>query len=87
MKWSQASSGAAGDHLCQAASTIISGVASMPEQGENEKDACVAFLLSLKNANNASLGSSYKCCAQGLMTLACCAYNSSVSVTCNGAVW
>lgn len=47
----QASSGAAGDHLCQAASTIISRVASMPEQGENNKDPCIASLLNLDNSN------------------------------------
>ncbi|KAL0046486.1 hypothetical protein WJX82_001881 [Trebouxia sp. C0006] len=40
-----------GDHLCQAASTIICRVASMPEQGENNKDACVASLVHLNNAN------------------------------------
>ncbi len=69
MKWSQASSGAAGHHHCQAASTIISGVASMPEQDENENDACIAFLLSLNNANNASLGSSNECCFHAALLL------------------
>jgi len=58
----QASSGAAGHHHCEAASTIISGVASMPEQGEHEKHACVAFLLSLNKAKNASVESSNECC-------------------------
>ena len=29
---------AAGDHPCQAAFTLISGLASMPEQGENQKE-------------------------------------------------
>ena len=29
MRWSQASSGAAGHHLCQAATAVISGVASI----------------------------------------------------------
>ena len=43
MHWSQASSGAAGHPLCRTPSDFadISGVASMPEQGENEKGACV----------------------------------------------
>ena len=40
MHWSQASSGAAGHPLFRTASADISGVASMPEQGENEKGAC-----------------------------------------------
>ena len=51
MRQSQASSGAAGHHLRQAASAIISKVASMPEQGENKQGACVAFLLSVIIAN------------------------------------
>ena len=42
---------AAGGHLCQTASTLIPGVASMPDQGENKKSACIAFLLSVNNAN------------------------------------
>lgn len=42
---------AAGDHLCQATSTLISGVASMPEHGENKKNSCIVFLLSVNNAN------------------------------------
>ena len=29
---------AAGGHFCQAASTLISGVARMPERGENKKN-------------------------------------------------
>ncbi len=40
-----------GGHLCQAASTLIPGAASMPDQGENKKSFCIAFLLSVTNAN------------------------------------
>ena len=42
---------AAAGHLCQTTSTLISGVASMPDQGENTKSSCIAFLLSVNNAN------------------------------------
>ncbi len=42
---------AEGGHLCQAACTLISRVASMPEQGENKKNSCIAFLPSVNNAN------------------------------------
>ncbi len=35
---------AAGGHLCQTASTLIPGVASMPDQAE-KKESCIAFLL------------------------------------------
>jgi hypothetical protein len=34
----------AGGHLYQTACTLISGVASMPDQGDNKK-SCIAFLL------------------------------------------
>ncbi len=57
---------AAGGHLCQTASTLIPGVASMPDQGENKKSSCIAFLLSVNNAN---LGLFYKGCAEWLMAL------------------
>ncbi len=50
-RWSKASSDAVGHRLCQATSAVISGVASMPEQGKNKKGACVAFLLSVNIAN------------------------------------
>ncbi len=41
-------------------------MARLPEKGENEKYACIAFLLSVNNAN---LGHHIK--AQSLMTLIC----------------
>ena len=41
---------AAGGHFCQATSTLISGMASMPEQCENKRKSCIAFLLSVNNA-------------------------------------
>ena len=40
-----------GDHLCQTASTLIPGVASMHDQGENKKSSCIVVLLSVNNAN------------------------------------
>ena len=51
-----------GGHLCQTASTLILGVASMLGQGENEKSFCIAFLL---NVNNANLGHRAKAVLQG----------------------
>ena len=57
---------AEGGHLCQAACTMISRAASVPEQGEKKKKSCIAFLPSV---NNAKLGTSYKARAQRLMTL------------------
>ncbi len=42
---------AAGGHLCRTASTLILGVVGMPDQGENKKSFCIAFLLSVNNAN------------------------------------
>ena len=42
---------AAGGHPRQTASTLIPGVDSMPDQGENKKSSCIAFLLSVNNAN------------------------------------
>ena len=62
MRWSQASSGAAGHHLCQVASAVISGVASMPEQGENKNSACGAFLLSVNIGINQPDNIFSRCC-------------------------
>ncbi len=42
---------AAGGPLRQTASTLVPGVASMPDQGEDKKSSCIAFLLSVNNAN------------------------------------
>lgn len=42
---------AAGGHPCHIASTLLPRVASMPDQGENKKSSCIAFLLSVNNAN------------------------------------
>jgi len=51
-----------GGHLCQTAFTLIPGVASMPDQGENKKSSCIAFLL---NVNNANLGHRTKAVLEG----------------------
>lgn len=69
MKWSQASSGSAGPDHFKTASTIICGVASMPEQGENEENAYIASMLSLNNANNGYVGSSNECCFHAALLL------------------
>ena len=53
---------ATGGHLCQTASTLIPGVASMPDQGESKKSSCIAFLL---NVNNANLGHRTKAVLKG----------------------
>ena len=53
---------APGGHLSQATSTLISGVASMPEQRENMRNSCIAFLLSV---NNAILGHHTKAVLKG----------------------
>ncbi len=42
---------AAGGPLRQTACTLIPGVASMPDQGEDKKSSCIAFLLGVNNAN------------------------------------
>ncbi len=51
-----------GGHLCHTASTLIPGVASMPDQGESKKSSCIAFLL---NVNDANLGHRTKAVLKG----------------------